>query len=58
MSLYRRYTYEGKRLSYLSATCPIPKIVTAGFASFAKATFTLVDGHRISTSITRSCRAR
>lgn len=58
MSLYRRYSYRGKRLSYLSASCPIPKIVTAGFASFAKATFTLADGRRLSTSITRSCRAR
>lgn len=58
MNLYRRYTYRGQRLSYLSATCPIPKMNTAGFASFAKATFTLADGQRISTSITRSCRAR
>jgi len=58
MNLFRRYTYKGKRLSYLSAACPIPRILTAGFASFAKATFTLVGGRRISTSITRSCRAR
>lgn len=58
MNLYRRFTFRGKRFSYLSATCPIPKIVTAGFASFAQATFTTSDGRRISTSITRSCRAR
>ena len=58
MNLYRRYAYRGKRLSYLSATCPIPKIFTAGQASFAQATFTTADGRRISTTITRSCRAR
>ena len=56
--LFRRYTHEGRRLSYLSATCPIPKRFTAGFFSFAKATFTLVDGRRVSTGIARSCRAR
>lgn len=58
MNLYRRYDYRGKRLSYLSASCPIPKILTAGLFSFAKATFTLEDGRRISTGIARSCRAR
>jgi len=58
MNLYRRYTHRGERLSYLSASCPIPKSNTAGFFSFAKATFTLVDGRRISTGIARSCRAR
>jgi hypothetical protein len=58
MNLYRRYAYRGEQLSYLSAYCPIPKNVTAGFSSFAKATFTLDEGARISTEITRSCRAR
>ena len=58
MNLFRRYTYRGRRLSYLSASCPIPKRFTAGFFSFAKATFTLDDGRRISTGIARSCRAR
>lgn len=58
MNLYRRYSYQGHSLSYLSASCPIPKINTAGLFTFAKATFTLVGGGRISTGITRSCRAR
>ncbi len=58
MDLFRRYTYRNERFSYLSASCPLPKRVTAGFFSFAKATFTLQDGHRISTGIARSCRAR
>lgn len=58
MNLYRRYVNKGKRLSYLSASCPIPKRLTAGFFSFAKATFTLADGRHISTGILRSCRAR
>ena len=58
MDLFRRYTYKGEQLSYLAASCPIPKSNTAGFFSFAKATFTLADGRRISTGIARSCRAR
>lgn len=58
MDLSRRYAYRGHRLSYISASCPIPKRFTAGFFSFAKATFTLTGGRRISTGIARSCRAR
>jgi hypothetical protein len=58
MDFSRRYLAAGRRLSYLSASCPIPRILTAGFFSFAKATFTLADGRRISTGIARSCRAR
>jgi len=57
VSLFRRFAYRGHRHSYISASCPIPKILTAGFFSFAKATFTLADGRRISTGIARSCRA-
>lgn len=58
MDLFRRYAYRGRRLSYISASCPVPKRFTAGFFSFAKATFTLADGRRVSTGIARSCRAR
>jgi hypothetical protein len=58
MDLSRRYTFRGRRRSYISASCPIPKIFTAGQLSLARATFTLADGRRISTGITRSCRAR
>lgn len=58
VDLSRRYTYAGERLSYISASCPIPKRFSAGFFSFAKATFTLVGGRRVSTGIARSCRAR
>jgi hypothetical protein len=56
--LFRRFDYRGRERSYLSASCPIPKQFTAGFFSFAKASFTLAGGRRVGTSITRSCRAR
>ncbi|MBA3865201.1 MAG: hypothetical protein H0X42_02450 [Solirubrobacterales bacterium] len=58
MTLSRRFSYRGRVHSYLSASCPIPPSFTAGFFSFAKATYTLADGRQLSTSIARSCRAR
>jgi hypothetical protein len=58
ITLSRRYLYRGKSRSYLSASCPIPPALTAGFFSFARATYTLAGGRRISNSIPRSCRAR
>jgi hypothetical protein len=57
MTLSRRYSYRGRARSYLSATCPIPRRFTAGFFSFAHATFTLAGGRRIGTGIARGCRA-
>jgi len=58
MTLSRRYAYRGRERSYLSASCPIPRRFTAGFFSFAKATFSLADGREVSTTIARGCRAR
>jgi hypothetical protein len=58
LTLSRRFRYRGHLRSYLSASCPIPPRWTAGFFSFAKVTYTLAGGRRVSTAITRSCRAR
>lgn len=58
MILWRRYAYRGRRRSYLSASCPIPRRFTAGFFSFARIAYTLADGRLASTAIARSCRAR
>jgi hypothetical protein len=58
LTLSRRYSYRGQRRSYLSASCPIPRRFTAGFFSFAEATFSLEDGSEIETGITRGCRAQ
>lgn len=57
MTLSRRYLYRGRVRSYLSATCPIPPRFTAGFFSFARASYRLADGRRVSTAIARGCRA-
>jgi hypothetical protein len=56
MTLSRRFEYRGGRHSYLSASCPIPKALTAGFFSLARAGFTIAGGRHIGTAITRGCR--
>jgi len=58
LTLSRRFEYRGRRHSYLSASCPIPKALTAGFFSLARAGFTVVGGGHIGTAITRGCRGR
>lgn len=57
MTLSRRFTYRGRTHSYLSASCPVPRRLTAGFFSLAQASFELAGGRRIGTAITRGCRA-
>jgi len=54
----RKFNYNGHRVSYLSASCPIPKGFTAGFLSFARATYTFQGGKQMKTESVRSCRAR
>jgi hypothetical protein len=56
MILGRRYRFQGRPHSFLSATCPIPPRFTAGFFSLARVTYTLKGGREISTAITRGCR--
>jgi hypothetical protein len=58
ISVSRRYYENGERHSYLSASCPVPKHFTAGFLSFARATYSFEGGKKISTESVRSCRAR
>lgn len=54
----RSFTYRGRRHSYLKASCPVPQDFTAGFLSFARATYTFEGGSQITTESVRSCRAR
>lgn len=58
ITLFRRYRYRGASRSYLSASCPIPHGLTAGFFSFARASYGLAGGRKIATAIARGCRAR
>jgi len=58
VTLSRRFSYRGKSRSYLSASCPIPPRLTAGFFSLARSAYTLAGGGHLATAIARSCRAR
>jgi hypothetical protein len=58
ITLSRRYRYRGEARSYISASCPLPESLTAGFFSLARADFTLAGGRQISIGFARSCRAR
>ena len=54
----RHFTSAGRQRSYLSASCPIPDGFTAGFLSFARATYAFAGGNQLITESVRSCRAR
>lgn len=58
MTLSRRYSYRGKRRSYVSAGCPAPK----GFHSvpypLARTSFGFAGGATLTTVLNRTCGAR
>jgi len=58
MSLSRRYGYQGKRHSYLSAGCPAPK--GFGIASFrlSRTAFSFTGGKELSSTVVSNCKAR
>lgn len=58
LSLSRTFTYKGKKRSYASAGCPAPKGLPGASFTFAKASYAFVGGKRLSSTLTRSCRAR
>lgn len=58
MALSRRYSFKGKRHSYLSASCPAPKGFGSVTFSLIKASFGFEGGRRLTSTLNRSCRAR
>jgi hypothetical protein len=58
LTLSRSFTYEGKKRSYASAGCPAPKGFPGATFPFAKASYVFAGGGRLSSTLTRSCRAR
>jgi hypothetical protein len=58
ITVARTFRDGGEKRSYLRASCPIPKGFTAGFLSFARATYSFEGGEELTTEAVRSCRAR
>jgi DNA-binding beta-propeller fold protein YncE len=58
LKLSRRYTYRGKRRSYLSAGCPAPKGFPGAIFDLARTQFSFAGGAKLTSTLTQSCRAR
>lgn len=55
LKLSRRYTYEGKEHSFISAGCPAPKGFPGAIFPLARTSFSFVGGKKLSLGLTRSC---
>lgn len=58
ISLRRTYRQHGRLHSYLSASCPVPRPLTAGFFPLAKITYRLAGERQVSETLVRSCHVR
>jgi hypothetical protein len=58
MTLSRRYSYKGRRRSYVSAGCPAPKGVRSVPYALARTSFAFADGRKLGEVLNRSCGAR
>jgi hypothetical protein len=57
LTIERRFSYRGKRHSYLSADCPAPKGFPGASFSLARATFGFASGRNLAATLTRACGA-
>lgn len=58
LTLARSFTYKGKRRSYAAAGCPAPKGFPGATFPFARASYAFAGGKELSSTLTRSCKAR
>ena len=58
MTLARRYSYQGKRRSYVSGGCPAPKGFNKASFSLARATFDFKGGTELGSTLSGECRAK
>jgi hypothetical protein len=58
MKLSRRYSFQGKRRSFLSASCPAPKGFGSAPFPLIRASFGFDDGRNLTSTLNRSCKAR
>jgi hypothetical protein len=58
MTLARRYSFEGRRHSFISAGCPAPEGFPGASFSLARTTFGFAGGLTFSSVLTRSCKAK
>jgi hypothetical protein len=58
MTLSRRYTYLGRRRSYISAGCPAPKGFSSVNFPLARTTFSFKGGETLAATLNRTCGVR
>lgn len=58
MRLRRKFGYEGKQHSFISAGCPAPEGFTEAVFPLARTSFGFVGGQSESLTLTRSCKTR
>lgn len=58
MRLARKYHFQGKRKSFLSANCPTPKGVPIASFKLARTSFSFERGPKLSSTLTDECRVR
>jgi hypothetical protein len=58
LTIGRRYEFDGRRRSFLSASCAAPEGLGAGIFTFARGSFGFADGTRIDANLTRDCKVR
>jgi NHL repeat len=58
MSLSRKYTYKGRRRSFISASCPTPKGSNLALFRLAKTTFSFSGGTTLNSTLTETCKVK
>ena len=58
MTLSRRYSYKGRRHSYISSGCPTPKGIGAVIFPLARTSFDFAGGKKLSATLTSTCKVR
>jgi len=58
MHLSRRYSYRGRRHSFISAGCPAPRGFGRALFPLARTSFRFAGGKNLKSTLTRSCRVR
>ncbi len=58
MTLSRRYSYAGRRHSYISSGCPAPKGFGGAVFPLARTSFTFAEGKTLTSVFTDTCKVR
>jgi hypothetical protein len=58
MRLSRKYGYQGRQRSFLSANCPTPKGIPTASFKLARTSFAFVGGPRVGATLEDNCKVR